>query len=89
MHRRIRTFYLVASLFLFLLVVLGGGLHLSPAGALVAAAAGTPLFIHLWNSCIGALSGARARLGEQRLFPGTEHKNDRRAAELRGNSTRQ
>ena len=40
---------LVVCLFIFLLVVLGGGLHLSPAGALLAAATGTPLSIHVFN----------------------------------------
>ena len=40
---------LVTCLFLFLFVVIGGGLHLSPGGAFVAAATGTPLIIHLLN----------------------------------------
>lgn len=40
---------LVICLFLFLLVVVGGGLHLNPGGALLAAATGTPLAIHVFN----------------------------------------
>lgn len=40
---------LVICLFLFLLVVLGGGLHLNPAGAFLAASTGTPLIIHVFN----------------------------------------
>ena len=40
---------LVVCLFLFLLVVIGGGLHLNPGGAFLAAATGTPLVIHVFN----------------------------------------
>jgi hypothetical protein len=40
---------LVVCLFLFLFVVLGGGLHLNPGGAFLAAATGTPLVIHVFN----------------------------------------
>ena len=44
---KVKQASLVACLFLFLFVVIGGGLHLSPGGAFVAAATGTPLVIHL------------------------------------------
>ncbi len=40
---------LVVCLFLFLFVVIGGGLHLNPGGAFLAAVTGTPLAIHLLN----------------------------------------
>jgi hypothetical protein len=40
---------LVVCLFLFLFVVIGGGLHLNPGGAFLAAVTGTPLLIHLLN----------------------------------------
>jgi hypothetical protein len=40
---------LVVCLFLFLLVVIGNGLHLNPAGAVLAAATGTPLLVYLFN----------------------------------------
>lgn len=40
---------LVVCLFLFLFIVIGGGLHLNPGGALLAAATGTPLAIHVFN----------------------------------------
>jgi hypothetical protein len=52
---------LVICLFLFLLVVLGGGLHLSPAGAFLAAATGTPLVIHVFSRW-RHISGARDQL---------------------------
>ena len=40
---------LVVCLFLFLLVVIGGSLHLNPGEAFLAAATGTPLVIHVFN----------------------------------------
>jgi hypothetical protein len=40
---------LVVCLFLFLFVVIGGGLHLNPGGAFLAAMTGTPLAIYLFN----------------------------------------
>ena len=40
---------LVVCLFLFLFVVIGGGLHLNPGGAFLAVATGTPLAIHVFN----------------------------------------
>jgi hypothetical protein len=46
---KLKNVSLVSCLFLFLLVVLGGGLRLSPAGALLAAATGTPLIMHAFN----------------------------------------
>jgi len=46
---KIKQGALIACLFLFLFVVIGGGLHLNPSGALLAAATGTPLLIHLFS----------------------------------------
>jgi hypothetical protein len=40
---------LVPCLFVFLFVVIGGGLHLNPGGAFLAAATGTPLVVHFFN----------------------------------------
>jgi hypothetical protein len=40
---------LILCLFLFLFVVIGGGLHLNPGGALIAAATGTPLLVYAFN----------------------------------------
>ena len=40
---------LVICLFVFLFVVLGGGLHLNPGGALLAAATGTALVIYAFD----------------------------------------
>ena len=40
---------LVFCLFVFLFIVLGGGLHMNPGGAFLAAATGTPLMIYVFN----------------------------------------
>ena len=48
MLMKIKQASLVVCLFLFLFVVIGGGLHLNPGGALLAAATGTPLAIHVF-----------------------------------------
>ena len=49
MLTRMKQGSLVVCLFLFLFVVIGGGLHLNPGGAFLAAATGTPLVIHVFN----------------------------------------
>lgn len=49
MVTRVKQASLVVCLFLFLFVVIGGGLHLNPGGAFLAAVTGTPLVIHLLN----------------------------------------
>lgn len=49
MPAKIRQVALIACLFLFLFVVIGGGLHLNPGGALLAAATGTPLVVYFFN----------------------------------------
>ena len=48
MLTKIKQGSLVVCLFLFLFVVVGGGLHLTPGGAFLAAATGTPLLIHVF-----------------------------------------
>lgn len=46
---KVKQCLLIACLFLFLFVVIGGGLHLNPAGSFLAAATGTPLVVHFVN----------------------------------------
>jgi hypothetical protein len=65
---------LVVCLFSFLLIVIGGGLHLNPTGAFLAALTGTPLIIHLFTVWSRSLSGISPPL--------------RRVAAVRGNDTR-
>lgn len=64
MQHRTKETLLIICLFLFLFVVLGGGLHLSPSGALLAAVTGTPLIVYVFNVwsrrfCQGAPSSHR------------------------------
>jgi hypothetical protein len=49
MMTKARQASLVVCLFLFLFVVIGSGLHLTPGGALLAAATGTPLVVHFFT----------------------------------------
>ena len=54
MHNRLRNYALVICLFVFLFVILGGGLHLAPGGAFLAAVTGTPLLVYTFQSRFGA-----------------------------------
>jgi len=48
-RKQVRQISLVICLFVFLFVVVGGGLHLNPGGAFLAALTGTPLVIQVFN----------------------------------------
>jgi Flp pilus assembly protein TadB len=45
LREKLKNYALVCCLFVFLFVVLGGGLRLNPGGAFLGAATGTPLII--------------------------------------------
>ena len=49
MYGKLKNYALVICLFVFLFVIIGGGLHLNPSGAFVAAMSGTPLVIYGFN----------------------------------------
>ena len=49
MQAKIKRVSLIACLFVFIFLVIGGGLHLNPGGAFLAAATGTPLVVHFFN----------------------------------------
>ncbi len=49
MRRNLKTYCLGLCLFVFLFVVVGGGLHLGVGGALLGAMSGTPLVIFACN----------------------------------------
>ena len=49
MHSKVKNYSLVLCLFVFLFVIIGGGLHMNPGGAFLAAATGTPLVIYAFN----------------------------------------
>jgi len=59
MRTKIKQYSLIVCMFLFLFVVIGGGLHLNPGGAFIAAATGTPLLIYVFNR----------RLARERIEP--------------------
>ena len=49
MQARVKNYGLVVCLFVFLFVIIGGGLHLNPSGAFFAAVSGTPLVIYTFR----------------------------------------
>ena len=49
MQVRLKNYALVICVFVFLFVIIGGGLHLAPGGALLAAVTGTPLVIYAFR----------------------------------------
>lgn len=49
MHSKAKNYSLVFCLFVFLFMIIGGGLHLNPGGAFLAAATGTPLVIYVFH----------------------------------------
>ena len=49
MHGRLKNYALVICLFVFLFVIIGGGLHLNPSGAFLAAVTGTPLVVYAFH----------------------------------------
>jgi len=49
MRKKIKNYGMGLCLFVFLFMVIGGGFHLSPSAALIAAASGTPLVIYAFN----------------------------------------
>ena len=49
MQGRLKNYALVICLFVFLFVIIGGGLHMNPGGAFLAAVTGTPLMINAFN----------------------------------------
>ena len=58
MRSKARNYSLVFCLFVFLFVIIGGGLHLNPGGAFLAAATGTPLVICVFNRRSNEASGS-------------------------------
>ena len=53
MQERLKNYALVICLFVFLFVIIGGGLHLTPGGAFLAAVTGTPLVIYAFHGRFG------------------------------------
>ncbi len=53
MKEKLKRYSLGLCLFVFLFVVIGGGFHLNPGGAFIAALSGTPLVICAFNRWSG------------------------------------
>jgi hypothetical protein len=53
MQEKLKNYALVVCLFVFLFVIIGGGLHLNPGGALLAAVTGTRLVIYAFHGRFG------------------------------------
>ncbi len=66
MHSKVKNYSLVFCLFVFLFIVLGGGLHMNPGGAFLAAATGTPLMIYAFNRGFNGASGPKVRADSPR-----------------------
>jgi hypothetical protein len=61
MRGRLKTYALVICLFVFLFVIMGGGLHLNPSGAFLAAVTGTPLVIYAFHRRFSGASRPEVR----------------------------
>lgn len=64
MRKKVKNGALVFCLFMFLLIVIGGGLRLNPGGAFMAAATGTPLLIYVFH-CLVMRSSAFYKPGQR------------------------
>ena len=77
MRNKVKSYSLVLCLFVFLFVIIGGGLHLNPLGAFAAALSATPLILH----CVNRWGGNRARAflvnGVQKVPRSTTYAFDR------------
>jgi len=67
---KLTNYAVVICLFVFLFVVIGNGLPLTPAGSLIAAMSGTPLVIFAFScwhdaQCRGEYSRAASRATEE------------------------
>ena len=61
MQEKLKNYALVICLFVFLFVIIGGGLHLNPGGAFLAAVTGTPLVIYAFRSRSGQAYSATSK----------------------------
>jgi peptidoglycan/LPS O-acetylase OafA/YrhL len=66
MQGRLKNYALVICLFVFLFVIIGGGLHLNPGGAFLAAVTGTPLVIYAFHRGFNGASGPEVRADSPR-----------------------
>jgi len=77
MRNKLKSYSLVLCLFVFLFVIIGGGLHLNPIGAFVAALSATPLILHSVNRWGGNRTQISAVKGIQATSRSTTYAFDR------------
>ena len=65
MREKIKHYGMGLCLFVFLFMVIGGGFHLTPGAALIAAASGTPLVIYVFNRWCTAQTRVREERREE------------------------
>jgi hypothetical protein len=69
MRPKLKTYCLGLCLFIFLFVVIGGGLHVGAGGALLGAISGTPLVIFAYNRWYSARVGGKEPQKENSARP--------------------
>ena len=77
MRNKLKSYSLVLCLFVFLFVIIGGGLHLNPIGAFAAALSATPLILHSVNRWGGNRAQNSAVKGIQAASRSTTYAFDR------------
>ena len=77
MRDKLKTYSLVLCLFVFLFVIIGGGLHLNSFGAFAAALSATPLILHSVNRWGGNRAQISAVKGTQAASRSTTFAFDR------------
>jgi len=69
MRSTLKSYALSMCLLVFLFVMIGGGFHLGPGGALLGAISGTPLVIFAYNRWYSAQIQAKAPEREESTSP--------------------
>ena len=77
MRNKLKSYSLILCLFVFLFVIIGGGLHLNPIGAFAAALSATPLILHSVNRWGGNRAQISAVKGIQGASRSTTYAFDR------------
>ena len=75
MRQKAKTYSLGFCLFVFLFVIIGGGLHLGSGGALLGAISGTPLVIFAYNRWYISRVEAKEHQKEQSARPALQLHN--------------
>jgi hypothetical protein len=77
MRNKLKSYFLVVCLFVFLFVIIGGSLHLNPIGAFAAALSATPLILYSVNRWGGNRAQGLQVSGVQKASRSTTYAFDR------------